>query len=1243
MFRTVVRFFSAAFRPLGALMLLVCALLASSDAHALETVFHPALTEARAELAVARGPATYTALRRIWGTWDRAHPSHVEEALLAAERDPRLAPPARVYAGLLAAYARSRRGDLAAARSKVRALGYVDRWLLVGPFDNEGKAGYDAEVGPELELDQPLVPGRAYSGKEGPIRWRTVPPRFPYGWLDSSALVRPEQHVCVFAKTLVRAAEGSPAPRTISAWLGVSGAFKLFWNGELALEDDAYRGHDADRFAAQLRLEPGWNDLTLKVCGTESAPVWSLRFGDARGGVEDRLELSDAATAAAEAATRLAARKPSQGRAPAARLQGPIQAFERSTATAKPRPEDLQAYAEYLDITGGDDTSTHKARDLARRAAEAAPTLERLLLAGRLAEDRNRWAEWLEQASALAAKRRLTSVELLASQAAHARGGPDPRRAIPYYDRILALDPDHLGALRGRVELYNEAGLQQTALVTLERAVERNPHSVYLLNMFASELRALGRTTEAAEVERRYTAYRFDDRSYLDGMIDLAVRRRDLRDAERWIERLLTVDPDSLWSYGVAARAYRALGQPERAVATYERGLELAPDDVATLRLLADLKGELGQREQQLALLQQVLKIRPQERDVRDYVEHMEKPRPRPDEAHAWAPEKFLPLRHAKAAGQNRRTLRDLQVTTVFENGLSSQFRQVVFQPLTAAAAAMARQYAFQYQADRQSVQLRGARVFRADGRVDEAIEYGEAAADDPSIAMYTSARNFYVQLPRLEPGDVVELRYRIDDTTPRNEFADYFGEVVYLQSSEPVANAEYVLITPKSRKFHIDTNVAGLERSVSERGHQRVYRFFAEKVAPVLPEPSMPPWPEVLGFVHVSTYGSWQDMARWYWGLVKDQLDLDDETRKLAREITKGAKTDLDKVRAVYGWVVNNTRYVALELGIYGYKPRRCVQTVARGWGDCKDKATVIVTLLEELGIDANLVIVRTQHRGDFRSKVASLAPFDHAIAYVPSLDLYLDGTAEYTGSLELPRADLGALGLHVGEDLAKLVYLPEADPAKNVLKRVVEARLAPNGDAELALSYVAQGASAPDWRRRYHASATQKERVLSDLAGEFPGFTLAPGADALRTGDLRDFEQPAQIDVRGRVPGFAQRDGDRLAMNVTTNVRLTPNYASLSSRQQDLRLGGIASVDDTFVIQLPPGMKVHSAPPAVRAENEFGRYSVEVETRAGTVVVKSRLALKVSRVDNARYPAFREFCAAADAAFSRRLVVGP
>jgi transglutaminase-like putative cysteine protease len=107
-----------------------------------------------------------------------------------------------------------------------------------------------------------------------------------------------------------------------------------------------------------------------------------------------------------------------------------------------------------------------------------------------------------------------------------------------------------------------------------------------------------------------------------------------------------------------------------------------------------------------------------------------------------------------------------------------------------------------------------------------------------------------------------------------------------------------------------------------------------------------------------------------------------------LAQKITKDSTTELDKVKAVYNWVVDNTRYVALEFGIYGFKPRRCVKTINRGWGDCKDKATVIVTLLKELGIAADIVIVRTGMRGAFDSKVASLAPFDHAIAYVPSLD---------------------------------------------------------------------------------------------------------------------------------------------------------------------------------------------------------------------------------------------------------------
>ncbi|HEY1533954.1 MAG TPA: DUF3857 domain-containing protein [Polyangiaceae bacterium] len=1207
-------------------------------AHAGQTPFHRDLRELSKELDEARGPEVYATLRRIWGTWDRADPSHVEEALRAAAHDTHLGAPARAYASTLSALGRARRGDLKAARDGIRALGYVDQWLIVGPFDNEGKAGLDTASGPELELTQAIVPGKAYTGKERPVRYRPVPAVFPYGFFDAGSLVRPEAKVCVFATTFVSAPK---AKRKLSVWAGAGGSFKLFWNGDLVLQDGAYRGHDYDRSATEVELEPGPNELTIKLCGEDQSPVGSVRVAGADGTPDATLSFSNDLLQSQAFAKAFAKKKPSEKLLAQAGPEGPVQLFQHLTSGKQPKPAALEAYARYLAETGGDDPARHEARDFAKQAADSEPTVRRLLLAGRLAEDRNQSGEWLKRAEALAAREAQPNREVLLARALDRRTSPNWRDAFPYFDKVLAIDPDDSLAIRGRVELYNLAGLPRTALETLEGAIARNPSSVNLLNMYASQLRMLGRTTDAAEAESRYAALRFDDAGFMGSMIELAVARRDRFAAERWVDRLLETHPDGLWALALAARTYRSLGQPDRSVAAYRRALLLAPEDAATLRALADLQGDLGHKEEQLALLREILRIRPQDKDVREYVEHLEPQKPRADEAYAWESPKFLKLRHAPANGQNRRVLRDLTVSTVFENGLSSQYRQIVFQPLTDAAAAAARQYAFGYEADSQAVQLRGARVYRGDGRVDEAIESGEGPADDPSIATYTSARTFYVQFPRLEPGDVVELRYRVDDVTPKNDFGNYFGEVTYLQGTDPVQNAEYVLITPKTRTFYIDTNVPQLVQTSEVVGNQKLYHFFAAQVAAVAPEPAMPPLPEVMSFVHVSTYKDWKDLGRWYWGLVKDQFDLDDETRKLAKDITKGATTDIDKVKAVYDWVTKNTRYVALEFGIYGYKPRRCVQTVTRGWGDCKDKATVITTLLNELGIPTTMVVLRTQMKGDFRSSVASFAPFDHAIAYVPSMNLYLDGTAELTGINELPRMDIGALGLHVNQGDAVLEHVSNTSPEKNFVRREVKAQLAKSGDAKLEFEYSTGGYNAPEWRSQYQSEATRDERINNDLGREFPGFEIAPGGQGIQTSDLTKVEEPVHIKVRGSAPSFARHEGNQLSMAVTDSFRLTPNYASLSQRHHDVRLLAFSTLEDLYTVKLPPGSKVISAPSDASKDGLFGSYSVSVQTDHDQVTVSSRILIKVDRVTPKDYPAWKSFCEEADRALSPRLVI--
>jgi tetratricopeptide (TPR) repeat protein len=1226
------------------------------DASAEIGAVHPDLKRATAAAREAKGPEVYASLREIWRMWDRADPAQVEEGIRTIAESPATTPSAEVYAQLLTAYARRRRGDLDGATAAIQKLGFIRSWMTLGPFDNENKAGFARAFEPESELTAPIEPGRTYDGKERPVRWRTPPATPQFGWFDFGELMRPRENVCAYATTVLRPKAGTRSPRQVSVWMGSAGAFRLYWNGVAVLEDTGYRELDTDRFAALVTLKPDRNRVTVKVCGDDEAPKFTLRIGDERGAPDLGIDAvtDPSATAATTGAVKAGAKGAAPGGAALAEakagakakagLEGPIQAFERLTSGAKPSPSILEAYARYLAGTGGDARPEHKSRDLARRAAEAEPTVKRLLFAGQLAEDRNQQREWVDRAAALAGKNH-RDVDVLLAEAHLAQEGTNWRDAVPIYDKVRSLDPDNVNATLGLVELYVEAGLQRTALSTLERAVARQPNSVALLRIYGAQLRALGRDTDAAEAEARYAALRFDDSGFLSQQIDLAIARRDTIGAERWLERFLRSEPESAWSRSVAARTYRALGQKSRALAAYQRALEIAPEDAGTLRALSDFHGAEDNREEQLKLLRQILTITPQAKDVREYVEHIEPPKPRADEAYAWDKERFLPMRGGRSGADLRypkRTVRSVTVTTVFPNGLASRFRQVVFQPLTDEAAAGAREFAFEYQGDRQTVSLRAAKVYRADGKIDEAIESGETGANNPALAMYTSTRTFYVHFPRLNAGDLVELRYRVEDVSPRNELADYFGEVEYMGSDEPVLNSEYVLITPKSKPFYINaSSVPGLKRETREEGALRIDRFLAPDVAPIAAEPVMPPWSEVLPHVHVSTFKTWEEVGSWYWGLARDQFDVDDEVRKRVREITKGLKDDAARVKAIYRYATE-TRYVALELGLDGLRPRRCAQTLARGWGDCKDKATLIVTMLREIGIQATIVLVRTGMRGNIEPAPASMAPFDHAIAYVPSLDLYLDGTAEHTGSSELPIMDRSAVALQINEGKPKLVRLPQPPPEASTTRRKLEMTLAPDGAGQFAFEMQVAGAYAPEWRARYLTEGTRRDRAARDLGREIGSVEFAPGKSGVDVNDLNDEEQPVKLHAKGKALTFARHDGAVISFPAGPAHSLVAEYASLSKRALDIDLRALTQRDDEWTIRLPSGMKVTRPPTPTQLDSPFGRFSLAFEEGPGKLTVKTSLAFKKARITPAEYPAWRTFCEAADRAFGQRMTVG-
>jgi hypothetical protein len=84
-------------------------------------------------------------------------------------------------------------------------------------------------------------------------------------------------------------------------------------------------------------------------------------------------------------------------------------------------------------------------------------------------------------------------------------------------------------------------------------------------------------------------------------------------------------------------------------------------------------------------------------------------------------------------------------------------------------------------------------------------------------------------------------------------------------------------------------------------------------------------------------------------------------------------------------------------------------------------------------------------------------------------------------------------------------------------------------------------------------------------------------------------------------------------------------------------------ATIDDTYRVKLPPGAKVISTPEERTGTSQFGSYSVKVEQARGEVVVRSKLQVKVPRIEPADYQAWKRFCEEADSAFSPRLLVKP
>ncbi|MFI4982102.1 MAG: DUF3857 domain-containing protein, partial [Nevskiales bacterium] len=551
------------------------------------------------------------------------------------------------------------------------------------------------------------------------------------------------------------------------------------------------------------------------------------------------------------------------------------------------------------------------------------------------------------------------------------------------------------------------------------------------------------------------------------------------------------------------------------------------------------------------------------------------------------------------------------------------------------------------------------ARVLQPGGGELTALISADQPVVDRGVSMYFDSRTRDLRFPRLEPGDLVEIDYLLLPAATVNPWAGYYAHLDLFSDGFATRLRRRVLVAPSTLQLYAVEH--GIAPAAIRSQDGETTRVWEMRDIAATPSEAMSPGATSFGpYLHVSTIGSLEQFGRWYAALLQPSLELDANLRELAGQIRDRNLTVQAKVQAVYEAVQRNTGYAAFEFGVHSYQPYPLATVDRRGFGDCKDKAAMIVALLRAVGVPAEFAMVRTRSAGEISPDAYSVQLFNHAVAYVPALDLFLDGTVEYAAPGELPPDDQGAIAITVDAD-GKVTrrIVPFAGPEASRVTRQVQARLSPDGH----LKFLAQTRYAG-----YFAAVERRTSQSDDLAGTsqaalarfYPSVRVA---HAVAEGTARASRE-VELKVEGEIdaatwpnkllaPEGAMRepaDYDtanqpaaahalRLYSSLHT-AALTAKYAGQPTRQNPLLLPATPSEHEVFDYELPSGAEAR-LPADTNLQTAFGRVEVSYRLNDGKLQVETYTELALLTISQSDYPAFRAFCQAADQALRREVTI--
>ncbi len=550
-------------------------------------------------------------------------------------------------------------------------------------------------------------------------------------------------------------------------------------------------------------------------------------------------------------------------------------------------------------------------------------------------------------------------------------------------------------------------------------------------------------------------------------------------------------------------------------------------------------------------------------------------------------------------------------------------------------------QLVFPYTSANEKLEMDYVRVRKADGSIVNATTSDIQDLSAPlarEAPIYTDLRQKHITVPGLRPGDQLEFRlvWNIHSPLAQNHF---WVEHDFVTRGPIVLNDELTVSIPAASKVKLKTE-PGYDAAIKEADGRRIYTWKTAKLkrdadedekekekAEEEVEEKDPD--EIRPQVQLTTFQSWDEVGQWYAALQKDRIVFDDKIKIKAEEIIKGRATEKEKITALYEYVAQNFRYVSLSLGQGRYQPHAATDVMSNQYGDCKDKHTLLASMLAATGRRAYPVLINSARKLDV--DIPSPGQFDHVITAIPIGEetLWADTTAEIApaGLLSPRLRNKKALMVPISGP-ARLETTP-ADPpflsselvtmegtVDDLGKVTARGRMVLHGDSEMYMRYMFRRTPKSDWK-----SLGFYLGMAGGLSGEVTD---------IKATDPANLEKPFEVEFNVSRKDFLDWSSKKLKVPLPfPPFSLNNFYGRTSKSKKPLEIGPPIDISYSLKLTIPAKYQTR-LPLPLKVTRDYGEYAANYKLEGQTLIAERTLRVRQRELPPERLQDYQAFVAA-------------